>query len=233
MTSCKVRSLLKKHLKRRQITIMLSAKDDKDMYLRTWLINGERNNNDWRVPWESVKKYARTFVGKHGIAYRKCDERGMCSLDHTRGDQYDKAVEHQNQHKVTDIIGVEFDEGSQDAYAIHRVTDPSFGEKVKTGQIRYVSPSIWPDKEHINTTINTETLEMFIDTTKWKAMHHAFVDNPAYGSKASIRGICEGTETECTTKLTENPDAPGSEGMSQMLSARSKLKLVLAIKLLK
>lgn len=167
-------------------------------YIKTFLISDERNSNGWRVSWDSIKKNAKTFIGKPGIEYQKCGQRG-CLLDHTGGEDYEDSLHQQERYRVSTITDVQLDEGTHTAYAIHKIENPEFAEKIKKGEIRYLSPSIWPNKEKTLMYRMSENDEWYIDTTDWTGIHDAFVDIPAFGSKAKVVKHC--TEGDCRKEL--------------------------------
>ena len=179
--------------------------------VKTFLLNDKRNKNKWRVSWESIKKYARDFIGMPGIGYTKC-EMGKCDLDHTGGSTYESAIQEQSHFAVSKIIDVTFNDVDKTADAIHEITDKKFGDKIRAGRIKYVSPAVWPDREHTAVGDLDELGLRLIDSTKWRPLHVAFVNNPAFGMVADVRGQCDGG-TECLTKLLS---AKSIEPMAQL-----------------
>ena len=176
---------------------ILSASDGKT-YLRTFLINDERNNNGWRVSWGSIKKHAKSFIGRPGIEFKKCTKQG-CMLDHTEGKSFQDSLHKQKKYKVSTIRKIEYDEPTHTAYAIHEIHDQKFADKVKKGEIQYLSPSIWPDKESMQIGVDDD-MKLNIDTTSWRGIHDAFVDAPAYGPMAKIDKIC--ADKSCMQQLS-------------------------------
>lgn len=178
---------------------------DGTLYIRTFLINDKRNRNKWRASWNSIKENAKTFIGRPGIEYTKCDHKG-CLLDHTNGKSFDDNLHIQEKYRRTTITDVVLDEGTHTAYAIHRVESPEFAGKIKRGEISWLSPSIWPNAE--KTTVgHTIDNELFIDTTGWDGLHDAFVTRPAFGHEARIVAKCtdHGDGSVCRHELKSRP----------------------------
>ena len=170
---------------------------DGDLYIKTWLIDDSRNRNGWRASWESIKQNAKSYIGRPGIEYTKCGEQG-CIRDHTEADTLEKNLHKQERYRVSTIVDTVLDEANHTAYAIHKVVDKEFAEKIRRNEIQYLSPAIWTDKE--STSMKNVDDKIHIDTTKWKATHTAFVDQPAYGQKAKVVSKCTGTE-KCVNEL--------------------------------
>ena len=183
-------------------TIQLNAtehyRENGVLYLKTFLINDLRNNNGWRASWNSIKNNVKSFIGTPGIEYYKCGEYG-CMRDHTDAKSLEENVKIQERYRVSTIVDVMLDEPTHTAYAIHRIENKDFEKKIEKNKIKYLSPSIWPNRERTTININEDD-EWYIDTTDWKGVHDAWVDNPAFGHAARIIGRCFGGE-ECITKL--------------------------------
>ena len=202
--------------------------DAKRRLLKTFLISDVRNKNQWRVSWNSIKQYAKSFVGFPGIAYEKC-EMGSCDLDHTQGATYEGSLENQKEYIVSNIIDVVFDEVNHTAWAIHEVLDDEFWEEIRAGRIKYVSPAIWPSKEHVVVIEPGEDGIPLVDCTKWQPLHLAFVHEPAYGITAEVRAHCTGG-AECYSEVlqasSKDPFAPDS--LSMMMVRHGSIEFVTA-----
>ena len=169
------------------------------LYLKTFLINDKRNNNGWRASWDSIRKNVKSFIGQPGIEYYKCGEYG-CMRDHTDEPTLEENLKLQENYRVSTIVDVVLDEGTHTAYAIHRIENEDFAAKINRKEIKYLSPSIWPNKEKTTVYQNADNNEWYIDTTDWKGVHDAWVDNPAFGHAARIVGQCFGGE-DCIVEL--------------------------------
>ena len=179
------------------------------LYVRTFLIDDTRNSMGWRVSWDSIKKHINTFKGKPGIEFTRCsknrDGAKVCHLDHTQGENYNDATHKQEKYRGSTITDIQLDHKTHTAYAIHRVDDPELAKKIVAGQIKYLSPSVWPDNEGTSRQVKFEkdsagewAGQWIIDTTKWRGLHEAWVDQPAYGDKARVTDQCMGTTAgEC------------------------------------
>ena len=179
------------------------------LYLKTFLISDKRNRRGWRASWNSIKKNIKSFHGKPGIEYTKCGEYG-CMLDHTDAGSYEENLHVQENYKVTTIVDTVLDEDSHTAYAIHRVENEDFAGKINRKEIKYLSPSIWPNKEKTTMYKADENDEWYIDTTDWTGVHDAWVHSPAFGHVAKIVGECVGG-VECINKLKNNTTLVGSD----------------------
>ena len=179
-----------------------------DLFIKTFLIDDTRNRNGWRASWPSIKRLHKTFRGRPGIVFWSCGRKG-CLRDHTEEQTYEANVRRQEKYRVSTIIDTVLDESTHTAYAIHHVEREDFAQQVRQGIVKFLSPSVWPDRE--KTTVRLAdpdgtadepdlAREWHIDTTGWKGLHDAWVDIPAYGPKARVVATCEGRK-DCAAEL--------------------------------
>ena len=185
----------------RQLHAIEHYRKDGDLYVKTFLVDETRNKNGWRASWASIKKNVKTFHKRPGIEYYKCTVHG-CNMDHTEGDTLKEAVHAQEPHRVSTIMDTVLDEPTHTAYAIHKIHNEDFAKKIEQGVVKYLSPSIWPNKEKTTMALSDDD-EWHIDTTDWTGLHDAWVDNPAFGHKARVVGQCRGDKS-CITELKTN-----------------------------
>jgi len=180
------------------IEVLDEYEGESGQFLKTFAINDKRNKNGWRAVWSGVRKNIETFKGKPGIEFVKCDEDG-CDLDHTEAQTEEMSLQVQEPFRVTTIVGFTFDESIHTAYFIDKVNDSNFFEKVKSGEIKYVSPSIWPKSGGYEIVGQMENGQPMIDVWEWSGLHKAYVNKPAFGDDAKITATCEGHD--CPVKL--------------------------------
>ena len=135
-------------------------------------------------------------------------------------ESFDENIHVQEKYRVTTIVDTVLDNFTETAYAIHKVENKEFAQKVDRDEIKYLSPSIWPNKEKTTMYLNNDD-EWYIDTTDWTGLHDAFVDTPAYGHKARIVGKCVGDDS-CISTLKN--DHTLSAAYKILLVAKSFIK---------
>ncbi len=169
-------------------------------FVRTFGMNSQRNKNEWRATWESIKKYIHTALEFPGIEYEVCKAEG-CDLDHVEADTFEENVAKQKPFERTKIIDYVLDEENESADLIHEVFDDSFWQKLQKREIKYVSPLIWPLANGVKILGQGRAGLPIIDTDKWKFVHDAFLKNsPAFGDDiATVKTMCEGKH--CDVKL--------------------------------
>ncbi len=172
---------------------LTSWKGRKGKFVRTFGINTTRNNNEWKVTWESIKQHIGTAINRPGIEYEKCQE-GKCDLDHVEAESFDSVIIKQKPYERTKIVDYILDEENQSVDLIHEVNDDEFFEKIKSGEIAYVSAMVWPASGGYDVSGTGRAGLPIIDAYHWKFVHHAFLrDNPAYGKDvAQVKTTCEG-----------------------------------------
>ncbi len=169
-------------------------------FVRTFGMNSERNKNEWRATWDSIKKYIHTALDYPGIEYEVCKEDG-CDLDHVEADTFEENVAKQKPYERTTIIDYVFNEEEESVDLIHEVKNDEFWNKLQKREIKYVSPLIWPLADGVQVLGKGRAGLPIIDTTAWKFVHHAFLTkNPAYGTDtATVKTMCDGKN--CDVKL--------------------------------
>jgi len=97
-------------------------------------------------------------------------------------------------YERTKIVDYILDEENESVDLIHEVTDDEFFEKIKNGDIQYVSAMVWPATGGYEMHGTGRAGLPIIDAYHWKFVHHAFLkDNPAYGKDtAQVKTTCEG-----------------------------------------
>lgn len=177
--------------------IIKSWKGRKGKFVRTFGFNTKRNNNEWRVTWESIKQHIGTAIGRPGIEYEKCVD-NKCDLDHVEADSFEENIEKQKPFERTTIIDYIFDEDNETVDLIHEVHDDAFFERIKNGEIQYVSAMVWPATGGYDVLGTGRAGLPIIDAYHWKYVHHAFLtSNPAYGIDiAKVKTTCEGEDCQ-------------------------------------
>ena len=169
-------------------------------FAKIYLISDKRNKNGWRVTWESIKKNAHDFAGRPGIIYSKCED-GKCDLDHTDGQTYESNLEIQEPFRETTLREISFDEDEHKAYAIHEIHTPSVAKKLHCGELKFVSPAIWPIVGQYKILGKMPNGNLKIDVWGWKALHSAFVNDPAFGDEARVVAMCHDSGSKCRMQM--------------------------------
>jgi len=175
-------------------SLLTEWKGRKGRFVRTFAIDTTRNKNKWRVTWDSIVKNIETSIGYPGIEFMKC-EGGECDLDHVEAETFKGLVEKQKPYKRATTIDYVLDEINLSADTIDEVHDDEFWEKLQSGEIKYVSPLIWPYSGGYEVIgIDPITGQRIIDAWDWHWVHKAYLTkDPAFGEdKANIKAMCEG-----------------------------------------
>lgn len=171
-------------------------------FVRTFGMNSERNKNEWRATWGSIKKYIHTALDFPGIEYEVCKD-NKCDLDHVEADTFEENVTKQKPFERTKIIDYIINEKEESVDLVHEVINDIFWKKLQNKEIKYVSPLIWPLPNGVKVLGRGRAGLPIIDTNAWKFVHHAFLKNaPAYGDNiATVKTMCEGKD--CDIKLLQ------------------------------
>ena len=175
-------------------SLLTEWKGRKGKFVRTFAIDTTRNKNQWRVTWDSIVKNIETAKGMPGIEFMNC-ESGECDLDHVEAESFASLVEKQKPFKRATTIDYVLDEVNQSADTIDEVHDDDFWAKLQSGEIKYVSPLIWPYTGGYEVIgFDPGTGQKIINAWDWHWVHKAYLTkNPAFGEeKANIKSMCEG-----------------------------------------
>lgn len=175
-------------------SLLTEWKGRKGRFVRTFAIDTTRNKNQWRVTWDSIVKNIETAKGMPGIEFMKC-ELDECDLDHVEAESFESLVEKQKPFKRATTIDYVLDEVNQSADTIDEVHDDDFWAKLQSGEIKYVSPLIWPYTGGFEVVgFDPGSGQKIIDAWDWHWVHKAYLTKkPAFGEeKATIKSMCEG-----------------------------------------
>jgi ppGpp synthetase/RelA/SpoT-type nucleotidyltranferase len=150
--------------------------------IKTFYIDDTANVNDWQATWEGLKIDAEELPGtpivlKEDLEHPKYSVQEM----YDRGTIFDYDIDEEN-HKII-------------VYA--RITDLSIVERIKSGELEYVSPALIPRGSEYLTKVNGVDV-----LSRTLPLHLCIVGEPAYGKeKAKISHLCEGDGEACYSRL--------------------------------
>ena len=164
--------------------LLTSYKNKSGNYSKSFLINKSINGNLWKSENTDLSKW----IGKPGVLYY---ENGK--MEHTPGETESEMKKLQKPYEVSTIIDTGIDENTGNAFAIEVIHDIDLFKKLQTGEIKYRSPGLMGTMKKDSSLIDTVDVE--------HPVHHAFVDEPAYGPEAKVVGTCTGKGKDCITQL--------------------------------
>jgi len=165
-------------------------------FIKGFLLNTKRNKNGWKVSWESIKKYASDFINHPGIYY----EPVVDEPDHTGGRTYRENMANQEDYRVVNIVSVAICEDDKTLNYVGEILDEKFEELWEAGKINMTSPAVWPEEmEQVGTMENGAPM---LDVDKWRALHIAYINDPAYGDDAMTLATCDGDGQSCRIRLS-------------------------------
>ncbi len=150
--------------------------------IKTFYCNDLANENDWQATWEGLKEDAVDLPGTP-IVLKEDLEHPKFSVQ----EMYDRGT----------IFDYDIDEANRQIIVYARITDLSIVERIKSGELQYVSPALIPrGSEYLKTINGIDVLSRTLP------IHLCIVSNPAYGKeKAKISHICSGDGKECYHRL--------------------------------
>ena len=178
------------------IEILSEYKGAKGFYIKTFLLDDTKNLRKWRVNDDAaVKRIIPTYLkpeyfGKTAPAIMRMDD-----FAHPEPKEGESMLVMQEPSRVGDMVDVGFDEATHRAWQVSRIDDKVAQDKILSGEVRYVSPSLRVVKEHYDAD-GTGVVDEGIGN------HIALVKSPAYGvHKAQIKGICQDNHENCMAQL--------------------------------
>ncbi len=127
-------------------------------------------------------------------------------MDHVEADTFEGVIEKQRPYERTRIVDYVLNHETETVDLIHEVLDDKFFEKLKNGEIQYVSAMVWPANGGYTIKGKGRMNLPIVDAEHWKYVHHAFLkDNPAYGKDtATVKTVCEGSDCQMQMLSAKN-----------------------------
>ena len=173
---------------------------DEGFLLECFLINDKVNQNDWVVTADANLQDAHTFEGRPDIEFFNEDGK----RDHTVGKSFEDSIRVQEPFRKGTMRKVIVKQEGKEVTSISLITDRDIIRKIKSHEIEFVSPAVFPrsleDIEIIRTGPDTHVHVLH----RYRGLHRAFVDEPAYGNlDAQLGQTCEGNIGDCMIKLEQ------------------------------
>jgi len=150
--------------------------------LKVFYIDDTVNINDWQATWEGLKLDAKDIPGIPLVLQEDLQHPKFSTQQYfDRGTVYDYEIDEVNKKIIVYV----------------RITDRSIVERIKSGELQYVSPAVVPrGSEYLKKRNGIDVLERTIP------VHLAIVGEPAYGEeKAKMTYLCSGDAKECDHRL--------------------------------
>ena len=150
--------------------------------LKTFFINDKVNVNDWQATWEGLKEDAKDLPGVPLVLQE--------DLQHPKfsvQELFDRGT----------IFDYDIDEEKHQIIVYIRITDPKIVDRIKSGELQYVSPAVIPrGDEHLRKIDGVDILDRTLP------LHLAIVGDPAYGKDAAkMTHMCSGNGEACYDRL--------------------------------
>jgi hypothetical protein len=181
---------------------LITEKEDVHL-LETFLIGTKQNINGWKINKDSAERLVKDFKGKDFVII---PERIFAPISeglggHVSGKNYDDEMAQITTHshgKITEVKGpYPYNDETDDVFwncKIKLNSSLSASALIENGSQTIkpfaVSPQIWWDDGPRD------------DVTDWKPMGLFLVMQPAFGDKAVINKMCNGSELKCGTSLS-------------------------------
>ncbi len=150
--------------------------------LKVFYIDDTVNINTWQATWEGLKQDAKDIPGIPLVLQEDLEHPKFSTQQYfDRGTVYDYEIDEVNKKIIVYV----------------RITDSSIVERIKSGELQYVSPAVVPrGSEYLKKVNGVDVLERTIP------IHLAIVGDPAYGKeKAKMTYLCSGDAKECDHRL--------------------------------
>ncbi len=150
--------------------------------LKVFYIDDSININGWQAPWEGLKQDAKDIVGIPLVLQEDLEHPKFSVQQYfDRGTVYDYEIDEVNKKIIVYV----------------RITDKTIVERIKSGELQYVSPAVIPrGSEYLKKVDGIDILERTVP------IHLAIVGEPAYGKeKAKMTYLCSGDAKECDHRL--------------------------------
>ena len=181
--------------------------------LECFLINTKLNQNDWMVTAEANKQDGHTFKGRPDIEF--INDKGQ--RDHTVGKSFEDSLRAQEPFRVGTINKIMGTETGEKLTSVSLIKDPEVIRKIKSREVSYVSPAVFPRSLEDIEIIRTGPHSHVHVLHRYRGLHRAFVDEPAYGTiDATLGQTCEGNIEECMIKLEQVQAGIGDDSIEPL-----------------
>jgi len=171
---------------------------EKGKYLKSFLISDKVNLNDWQATHEANIMNLDDAIGRPGIHYINAEGK----RDHTGATTKKKSLQIQELYRAASILAVGSDMATRRMWQVSKIINNKVAKLIEAGEIKFISPSIWPKENAVELIPKTDGGETSI-VHDYDWLHYAFVDEPAYGDEASIKSFCDGTSKDCMLELSK------------------------------
>lgn len=173
-----------------KIEVLDEFEGRKGHFIRTFLINDTINYNGWMTTKDANQRQSRNWRGMPGVVFFKDGKR-----DHPEYDTKEEALAGQEDYRKATILATRWNAASKSWEEISEIQDDVVWQQILDKEIKYVSPSAWPDEV-------IPGLRNPLVVTDYTPLHYAFVDDPAFGfAIATVNGTCDGTTKKCIEEL--------------------------------
>lgn len=168
-------------------------------FIESFLLNTKRNKNGWRVTKDAVLTDMADFINHPGTYLERFGE-----PDHPEGKTYKENMANQELARVTNIIDLKWDEDTETLYTIAEIIDEDFERMWREGKINFTSPGIWPLK--MREVGKMPDGRPKLDVDRFRALHQAYVNDPAFGDDAYTVSVCEAGGETCKMRMAAKTD---------------------------
>lgn len=190
--SCMAKNYRMKMLVASKIEVLDEFEGKKGHFIRTFLINDTVNFNDWMTTKDANSRQSKNWLGMPGVRFWSTE---LNRWDHPEYDTKEEALAGQEDYRVSTIVAVQWNADTKTWEQVSEIHDDNIWQKILTKEIRYVSPSAWPDEV-------VPGIDNPLVVTDYTPLHYAFVDDPAFGFViATVSGTCDGTTKKCLAEL--------------------------------
>lgn len=166
-----------------------------DLIVKSFMISSDVNINGWWVKPQALEKHVEGFTKTHSILHPSKDHPDYSAEGVTFGasDTYQQMLKAQEKYIVGPIFKVE--RRTDMAYGwdcYQRIKNPALKQLYRAGAFpKFVSPMVYSPTP----VDGTKGLDYF------EPLHLAYVDDPAYGAVATVKGHCLSADQHCLTNL--------------------------------
>ena len=194
-----------------QIVDVRQDSDTKETFVKAFLISDKLNAMNWQIPESGLKKYVTSFIGKPLIAHPSGLHPDYLKEGVMNSSTFlQDILNHQKQYALGDIIDTQYEKIKSAGKDGKETNDSAYFAYIK----------LYPDKASIinnlksaagrdkNTPLYVSPQIYDLDgaqegekTYNYYPLHLAIVNQPAYGSHAQVRGMCNGSSNKCMQEL--------------------------------